>query len=95
MSVVGDGLDAAAEVAPKGGRGDVADERRAARAGQDDADVGAGDDGVQELGDGGVVALRDLAPDVGLLPDLENRCAAVLLGGNGCRHSVTPVTARA
>ena len=39
----------------------------------------------QELGDGGVVALRDLAPDVGLLPDLENRCAAVLLGGNGCR----------
>ena len=71
------------EVAPKGGRGDLADERRAARPGQDDPEVGAADDLAQELGGRVVGAARDLAPDVGLLPDLENGCAAVFLGGHG------------
>ena len=89
------GLDAATQVATKGGRRDLAEERRAARAGQDDPDIGTADHLAQEPGHRLVVATRDLAPDVGLLADLENRCAAVFLGGRGYRHSATPVKARA
>ena len=78
-------------MAAERGRGDLADEGGAARAGQDDPDVGATGDLVEEVGDCGIGALRDVAPDIGLLADLENRCAAVFLGGRGTDHRLSPV----
>ncbi len=51
---------------------------------EDDPEVGPTDDLAQEPGGLRISAPRDLAPGVGLLSDLENRCAAVFLGG----HSV-------
>ena len=68
------------EVAPQRRRGDLAGERRAARAGQDDPKVGSRDEPAQERGGLVVGPAGDLAPGVGLLADLENRCAAVLSG---------------
>ena len=82
-------------MATQGGCRDLAEERGAAGAGQHDPDVGPSDHVAQERGHRFVVAAGDLAPDVGLLSDLENRCAAVFLGGRGGRHSAAPVKARA
>src|SRR5215216_1652926 len=67
-----DGVDAAPEVAPERGGGDLTDERGAARAGEDDANAGATGDVGEKVVERGVGAVRDLAPDVGLLADLEN-----------------------
>jgi hypothetical protein len=78
-----DRVDTAVEVPAERGGGDIAGERRAACSGQDHPEVGAVRDVAQEFGGALVVAGRDLPPGVGLLPDLENRCAAVFLGGNG------------
>ena len=70
------------EVAAQRRCGDLTGERRAARAGQDDPQIRPGDELARNVGGVLVGAAGDLAPRVGLLPDLENGCAAVFLGGN-------------
>ena len=82
-----DGLDAPVEVASECGRGDLTGERRTACPGQDDSEVLVGDDVAQEVHAPRIGARGDLAPGAWLLPDLENRCAAVFLGGyRGISH---------